>query len=107
MADGSVVHASNLGRKEQEFMLADFVVLVVCGLLALGALGVIVWEGIAGRLLSMDGLDLTLISLTFLVIFGGNLAWSIHSGEAQTLLRNLQKKSAEDTSSDQRPPAAA
>ncbi len=88
-------------------MLEDFIILAICALVALGALAIIVWEGIAGRLLSMDGLDLTLISLTFLVIFGGNLAWSIHSGEAQALLRNLLKKPAEDTSSDQRPPAAA
>ena len=88
-------------------MLADFIVLVISALVALGALGIIVWEGIAGRLLSMDGLDLTLISLTFLVIFGGNLAWSIHSGEAQALLRSLLKKPAEETSSDQKPPAAA
>ncbi len=88
-------------------MLADFTVLVISALVALGALGIIVWEGIAGRLLSMDGLDLTLISLTFLVIFGGNLAWSIHTGEAQALLRNLVKKSAEETPSDQKPPAAA
>lgn len=88
-------------------MLADFIVLVISALVALGALGIIVWEGIAGRLLSMDGLDLTLISLTFLAIFGGNLAWSIHTGEAQVLLRNLLKKPTEETSSDQKPPAAA
>ncbi len=88
-------------------MLADFIVLVICALVALGALAIIVWEGVAGRLLSMDGIDLTLISLTFLVIFGGNLVWSIHSGDAQTLLRNLLTKSAKETSSDQSPPAAA
>ncbi len=88
-------------------MLADFVVLVICALVALGALGVIVWEGIAGRLLSMDGIDLTLICLTFLAIFGGNLAWSIYSGEAQALLRSLRKEPAEDASSNQSPPAAA
>ena len=88
-------------------MLADFVVLVISALVALGALGIIVWAGIAGRLFSMDGIDLTLISLTFLVIFGGNLAWSIHSGEAQALFRNLLKKPTEDDSSDQKPPAAA
>ena len=88
-------------------MLADFIVLVISGLVALGALGIIVWEGIAGRLFSMDGLDLTLIGLTFLVIFGGNLAWSIHTGEARALLRQRSKKPEEDTSSGQKPPAAA
>ncbi len=88
-------------------MLADFIVLIISALVALGALGIIVWEGIAGRLFSMDGLDLTLISLTFLVIFGGNLAWSIHSGEAQALFGNMRKKPAEGTPSDQSPRAAA
>ncbi len=102
----STLHNSVLG-KEQGLMLFDFIVLVISGLIALGALGVIVWQGIAGRLFTMDGLDLTLICLALIAAFGGNLGWSIRSGEAMGVLRGLRKKPAEEPPSDQRPSAAA
>ncbi len=88
-------------------MLADFIVLIICGLVALGALAAIVWQGVVGQLLTMDGLTLTLISLTFLVIFGGNLAWSIRTGEVQRLLGLLLKKSEQNPHSEQGPPGPA
>ncbi len=88
-------------------MLFDLIVLVLSGLIALGGLAIIAWQAIAGRLLSMDGLDLTLICLALIAAFGGNLVWSIHTGAAQAVLRGLRKKPEGESPSDQRPSAAA
>jgi hypothetical protein len=104
MAETTSTNGLNLGNK-QDLMLADFIVLVICALIVLGSLAVIVWQGITGQLLTLDGLDVTLICLTFLAIFGGNLAWSVHSGELWRLLGQLLKK--QNPPSEQKPSAPA
>jgi len=52
-------------------------------LLAALGLAVVAWEAIGGRILSIDGLWLSLISLSLAAAFGGNLAWSFCTGEVQ------------------------
>jgi len=68
-------------------MLEDVALLVFCLILALGGLATVVWGLVSGRLFSIDGLWLALISLTVAVVFGGNVAWSLHTGELQRILR--------------------
>jgi hypothetical protein len=41
------------------------------------------------------------ISLTLAAVFGGNLAWSFYTGEAQQMLRHFRKGSAPDDASDE------
>jgi len=72
-------------------MLEELVYSVFCFLATVIGLAVAVWEVISGRVFDMDGLWLTLISLTLAAVFGGNLAWSFYTGEGQQMLRHLRK----------------
>jgi hypothetical protein len=72
-------------------MLEDLILLVFCFLVAVAGLAVVTFEVISGRFPSMDSLWLNLISLTLAAVFGGNLAWSFHTGEAQQMLRHFRK----------------
>jgi hypothetical protein len=85
-----MTEAVNLGRK-RELMIGDLLLIVFCALVALGGLAVIVWEGVTGRLFSLDGLTLTLISLALAIVFGGNVAWSARTGELEQILGHLRK----------------
>ena len=67
-------------------MFEDIFLLVFCFILAIGGLATVVWELATGRFFNIDGLWLTLISLTLSVVFGGNIAWSIYTGELQRIL---------------------
>ena len=67
-------------------MLEDLLLLAFCFVLAVGGLATFVWELATGRILNIDGLWLTLISLTLSVVFGANLAWSIYTGELKAIL---------------------
>jgi hypothetical protein len=73
-------------------MFEDIFLLVFCFILAIGGLATFGWELATGRFLSIDGLWLTLISLTLSVVFGGNIAWSIYTGELQAILRSRRKE---------------
>ena len=75
-------------------MFEELVLLVFCLLGTVIGLAVVVWETISGRVFDMDGLWLTLISLTLAAVFGGNLAWSFYTGEGQQMLRQFRKGSA-------------
>jgi len=81
------------GREEAHgAMIEDILLLAFCALLALGGLSTVVWELVTGRFFDIDGLWLTLISLSVAVVFGGNLAWSIYTGDLQSILRSNNKK---------------
>jgi hypothetical protein len=75
--------------------------------MALAGLVVAAWEGISGRIFSIDGLSLSLISLTLAAVFGVNLAWSFHTGEVQQMLRHFRKGSAPDDAPDKHRPTPA
>ena len=81
-------------------MLEGLVLLALCSLVAVMGLAVVALEGISGRIFSIDGLWLSLISLTLAAVFGGNLAWSFYTGEAQQKLRHFRKGSAPDDAAD-------
>jgi hypothetical protein len=65
--------------------------LFLCLIVALGALGIIVWVVASGLFLTLDGLLLTATCLVFTLAFGGNVAWSLRTGEAQSILKDLLK----------------
>lgn len=84
---------------DRAVILEDVFLMAFCFLLAFGGLGLVAWELATGRLFSIDGLWLTLISLSLATVFGGNIAWSIYTGEMQALLRGLRKGASADESS--------
>jgi len=55
-------------------------------------LAVVVWGLVTGRIFSIDGLWLALISLTISTVFGGNIAWSIYTGELKAILHRRSEK---------------
>ena len=73
-------------------MIEDVALLVFCFILAVGGLATVAWGLATGRSFSIDGLWLTLISLTVTVVFGGNIAWSIYTGELQRILHSGKEK---------------
>jgi len=77
-------------------MLEDISLLVFCLTLAVGGLATVVWGIATGRFFTIDGLWLALISLTLSAVFGGNIAWSIHTGELQRILNESRKGTSPD-----------
>ena len=69
-------------------MFEDVFLLVFCSILAAAGLATAIWELVTGRFFNIDGLWLTLISLTLSVVFGGNIAWLIYKGELKALLHH-------------------
>jgi hypothetical protein len=63
-----------------------------CAVLAVGGLATFAWEAATGRLLNIDGLWLTLISLTVTAVFGGNIAWMIYTGDLKAILTRSKDK---------------
>jgi len=88
-------------------MLDGLALLALCFLVAVMGLAVVALEAISGRIFSIDGPWLSLISLTLAAVFGGNLAWSSYTGEAQRMLRHFRKGSEPDNASDKKQPSAA
>ena len=88
-------------------MLEELVLLAICLLVAVMGLAVVALEAMSGRIFLIDGLWLSLISLTLAAVFGGNIAWSFYTGEAQQLLRHFRKGSEADNASDKKPPSVA
>jgi ABC-type nickel/cobalt efflux system permease component RcnA len=74
-------------------MLEDLLLSAFCLLATVVGLAVVAWEVVSGRVFDMDGLWLTLISLTLAAVFGGSLAWSFYTGEGQQMLRQIRKRS--------------
>ena len=83
-------------------MLEELVLLAFCFLLAVMGLTVVALEVISGRIFSIDGLWLCLLSLVLAAVFGGNLAWSFYTGEAQQMLRHFLKASPPHNTSDKK-----
>jgi len=69
----------------------DAALLAFCGVIALGGLAIAAWVVGAGNLLTLDGILLVLISLVFVAVFGGMVAWSIRNGDVQAILRRFGK----------------
>ena len=62
-------------------MFEELLLSLFCLLVAVLGLAISVWEAISGRVFDIDGLWLTLISLTLAAVFGGNLAWAFYTGK--------------------------
>jgi hypothetical protein len=85
-------------------MLEDICLFAFCLILAVGGLATVVWGIATGRFFTIDGLWLALISLTLSAVFGGNIAWSIYTGELQRIREDWRKASSSDGASDQTAP---
>jgi hypothetical protein len=88
-------------RRGHESMLMDLMGLAICALMALLAFGVVAWEAATGRFLTMDGLWLTLIALALGMVFGGNIVWSIYTGDLQKILSRHRKDLTETSASEE------
>ena len=84
-------------------MFEEVLLLAFCSLVGLMGLAVFLWEAASGRLFSIDSLTLTFISLTLAVIFGGNVGWSVHTGDVQRILNHLRKHAAENEATEKKP----
>jgi len=82
-------------------MFEDIFLLVFCFILAVGGLATVVWGVATGRFFSIDGLWLALIGLTLSAVFGGNIAWSIYTGELQRILLESRKGSSPSGAADE------
>ena len=67
-------------------MIEDILLLVFCFILAIGGIAVVGWGIATGRIFSIDGLWLALICLSVSAVFGGNIAWSVYTGELRKIL---------------------
>ena len=81
-------------------MLEELALTGFCILAAVVGLAIAVWEAVSGRIFDIDGLWLTLISLTLAGVFGGALAWSFYTGEGLQMLGRLQKKAGSKEAPD-------
>jgi hypothetical protein len=106
MAGSESATAFSSGEERQP-LLEGLVLLALCFLVAVMGVAVVALEAMSGRIFSIDGLWLSLISLTLAAVFGGNLAWSFYTGEAQRMLRHFRKGSEPDNASDKKQPTAA
>jgi len=82
-------------------MFEDIFLVVFCLILAVGGLATVVWGLATGRFFTIDGLWLALISLTLAAVFGGNIAWSIYTGELQRILGEHRKGPSPSDAADQ------
>lgn len=73
-------------------MLDAAVLLGFCLFVGLLALVVCGWVVASGQLFALDGLLLTLVSLSIGGIFMANFAWSVHTGEFQQVLDYIRKR---------------
>ncbi len=69
-------------------MLETLLLLFFSALIALLGLAIVLWLIVTGRILTLDNLLLSMISLTIGGIFGGLFAWSVRSGEFQAALKH-------------------
>ena len=86
-------------------MFEDLLLSAFCLVATVLSLAVVAWEVVSGRVFDMDGLWLTLISLTLAAVFGGILAWSFYTGEGQQMLRQFRKRSAAKNVAQENSPA--
>jgi len=87
-------------------MIEQLVLWAVSSVIAFLAVAMVGWEVATRRAFSLDGLCLSLICLTLAAVFGGNVAWSLFTGELHRILSQFGKGAAEREESGQsRPPA--
>jgi hypothetical protein len=72
-------------------MLESLLLLVICLFVGLVAAAVFVYLLVSGRLFTLDGLWLTLISLSIGGVFVSNVAWSVYTGELKQMLGSERK----------------
>ncbi len=72
-------------------MLQAILVLAISFLIGLICIAVCVWAALTGRLFTLDGLLLVLISLSVGGLFMLNVAWSVRSGEFREVLKYIKK----------------
>ena len=65
--------------------------LSICLVLGLASLAVVAWVVATGWIAYLDGIALALIGLTLGAFFLFDLAWSLHTGELEALLKELRK----------------
>jgi hypothetical protein len=85
-------------------MFEELLLAGICLLTTLVGLAIAAWEVISGRVFDIDGLWFTLIGLALAGVFGGVLAWSFYTGEAQQLLHHFRKGSASKAGPDKSSP---
>lgn len=86
-------------------MLETLLLLLFCALIGLLGLTIVLWLIVTGRILTLDNLLLSLISLTIGGIFGGLFTWSIRSDEFQAALHR-KKPGVSDASDNPSAPKA-
>jgi hypothetical protein len=81
-------------------MWESIVELSICLLIGVIGLAVVVWEIATGRIAYLDGIALSLISLTLGGFFLFDVLWSCHTGELKELLKKKEiegrRQKAED-----------
>jgi hypothetical protein len=80
--------------KERTSMLESLLLLAFCLFVGLLAVAVCGYLAVSHLLFTMDGLLLTLISLTIGGIFVLNVGWSVYTGELKQMLEQRHKKPA-------------
>jgi len=78
-------------------MSEGLVELGVCLLVGAAGLAVVVWEVATGRVANLDGLTLSLVSLTLGGFFLFDVYWSYRSGELKELLKKKTEAGSSNT----------
>ena len=77
--------------RERSHVRACFLELGICLVLGLASLAVVAWVVATGWIAYLDGIAPALIGLTLGAFFLFDLAWSLHTGELEALLKELRK----------------
>jgi len=72
-------------------MWESIIELVICLVIGAIALAVVAWEIATGRIAYLDGISLSLISLTLGGFFLFDVFWSYRSGELKEVLSSIRK----------------
>ena len=73
-------------------MLESLLLLAFCLVVGLISAVLCVYLLVSGRLFTLDGMLLALISLTIGGVFALNVAWSAYTGELKQILESSRKK---------------
>ena len=84
-------------------MLETLILFGFCFLVGLISLGVFAYLVMTGQILTLDGIALTIISLTIGGVFMLNVVWSAFTGELKKMLEQMRKKPESNEPSDKPP----
>jgi len=73
-------------------MLETLILFGFCLLAGLISLGVFAYLVMTGQILTLDGIALTIISLTIGGVFMLNVVWSVFTGELKRAMEHAKKK---------------